>query len=114
MSAAELLVGFLSVLAVSGTIALLGTLSFASKRLGALEDEERCPEVVRWRKLGDRAMTITGVTRCTLREGHRGPHHTKRPDDSSRDHWWEPPTPATKPEPESEEKGRSDDAREVS
>jgi hypothetical protein len=107
MSAAELLVGFLSVLAVSGTIALLGTLSFASKRLGALEDEERCPEVARWYRVRDKTQATTNVTRCTLREGHHGPHHAKRPDDSGGDHWWEPSSPATKPRAES-------DAREVS
>ena len=72
MSAAELLVGFLSVLAVSGTIALLGTLSFASKRLEALEDKERCPEILAWHKTLDKTRATSNVTRCTLRTLHLG------------------------------------------
>jgi hypothetical protein len=115
MSAAELLVGFLSVLAVSGTIALLGTLSFASKRLEALEDKERCPEILAWHKTPDKTRATSNVTRCTLRTLHLGPHHTKHPVNSEKDHWWNSPSPkperAKKAKPESEEKREDDGGR---
>jgi len=122
MSAAELLVGFLSVLAVSGTIALLGTLSFASKRLAASEDKERCPEILAWHKTLDKTRATSNVTRCTLRTLHLGPHHTKHPVNSEKDHWWNSPAPKPekaakreseekKAKPESEEKGEDDGGR---
>jgi hypothetical protein len=84
------------------TLITFRSLHMVEKYLGELGDDERCPSILSWHATGDKLERVTSVTRCTLRTGHEGPHHTKKPD-TDQDHWWPRKKPA---KPDLEQKGK--------
>jgi hypothetical protein len=80
------------VVTTSATIVTLASLRFVERRLATEEDDERCPEIREWHPV-DRdgkinKERISNVTRCTLRIGHQGPHHTPHPT-TEETYWWQ-------------------------
>lgn len=94
----EAVFAFFGFCAACMTVTAVVGMRFAERRL-QLEDESfRCGALQRWHPIvkgkpdKDR---IFSVTRCTLEDGHRGPHHTIRPS-TQQDHYWHD-EPAAKP-----------------